>query len=354
MNEVFLAGRGIACSLGLDLAAATRAVIAPPPAQRIDLGTLGDFPYRVIDEAGHDDWYARAQRIVTRVVDEAGGLAIRHAPLFVASSSVDVGAHEGHPAGFIPDCHAFAQRIARMLCWQGPVFTLATACTSSINALLSAARLLRHGTADDALVLGVELANTFTARGFAAMQLLSRSGAQPFAPTRDGLELGEAVAALRLARTPSPWRLCGGANVVNGADAAGTCAEAVIAMTQRALADSGMHASDIDLVKVQAAGSPASDAIEAGALQTAFGRDVPLCTYKHLIGHTLGASGAAEIALLTAGIEAASLPSLHVAADSALHLHVARPTQAARTVLADILGFGGGHAAVVLSRAHAS
>jgi 3-oxoacyl-[acyl-carrier-protein] synthase I len=320
----------------------------------IELGALGAFPYRAIDDHDLSDWYTRAQRIITRVVDEAGGLAIRHAPLFVASSSVDVGAHEGHPASFIPDCHAFAHRVARMLDWQGPVFTIATACTSSVNALLTATRLLRHGVASDALVLGVELHNTFTARGFAAMQLLSRGGARPFAPDRDGLELGEAVGALRLSHTAARWRVCGGANVVDGTDAAGAHGVAVQAMARQAMRNANTDIHAIDLAKVQAAGSPASDAIEAGALQSVFGPSLALCTYKHLIGHTLGASGAAEIALLTAGIESGRLPNLHHAPDEALRVRIAAPAQAARTVLAGILGFGGGHAAVVLSQAHAS
>ena len=81
-------------------------------------------------------------------------------------------------------------------------------------------------------------------------------------------------------------------------------------MCREALAQSGLNPCDIDLVKVQAAGSPVNDAIEAEALKQVFSDSLPpLVSLKSLLGHTLGASGAAELALLIACIEAGAWPS---------------------------------------------
>ncbi|MFA9439696.1 beta-ketoacyl synthase N-terminal-like domain-containing protein [Uliginosibacterium sp. sgz301328] len=345
--SVYFAGRGLACALGLDVAASVAALDGDAPVRMVDLDDFGRFPYRPIpfDMAA---WYARARTLIERVVAEAGGNAVRHAPLLVASSSLDVGAAEANPADFIPDCTAFAQRIAEWLDWRGPVFAVATACTSSINAILAARDMIDAGSADDALVLGVELGNTFTLRGFAAMQLLAPSRAQPFGATRNGLVLGEAVAALRLSRTHSRWRLAGGANVVDGTDPAGASHEAVCAMAQRTLADAGVDAASVSLIKAQAAGSPGNDATEAHALRSVFGPDVAVTSFKHVMGHTLGASGAAELALLTASIEGGVLPRADYAFDDALGCALAEHLPRSRYVLVDILGFGGGHAAVLL------
>ena len=89
----------------------------------------------------------------------------------------------------------------------------------------------------------------------------------------------------------------GGANVVDGRNPSGTEASAVHAMCRDALERSGLRPADIDLIKVQAAGSPVNDAIEVEALKQVFEPLPPLVSLKSAIGHTLGAAGAAELAL---------------------------------------------------------
>ena len=168
---------------------------------------------------------------------------------------------------FERDYQSFAELVAGWLDWHGPVFTVSTACTSSLNALLSARTLIRNGHADHALVLGVELRNRVSIAGFGGMQLLSADRALPLGKHRDGLVLGEAVAALHVSSRPSRWRIAGGANVVEGEDPAGTVPEAVVAMCSEALASSALAPRDIALIKPQAAGGPVNDATEARALR---------------------------------------------------------------------------------------
>jgi len=122
-------------------------------------------------------------------------------------------------------------------------------------------------------------------------------------------------------------------------------------MYQRALEASGLAASDIDLIKVQAAGSPGNDEAEARALRTAFDPVPPIVSLKAAIGHTMGASGAAEIVLLAACIEQGAWPTVVDAADPDLGVALAeRAPESVRRVMATILGFGGSHASVVLER----
>ena len=349
MNEVYLAGRGLASALGPDVASALTALAqGGVPPRRFELADGSAWPlYTMADD--EPDWLTRTRRITQRVATESGALhGPRSGPLFVASSSLDIGwLEQSHD--FERDYQQFAETVASWLDWRGPVFTVSTACTSALNAVLSARTLIRSGQTDHALVLGMELRNRVTVGGFGGMQLLSATGALPFGEARNGLVLGEAVAALHLSSTPSRWRVAGGANVVDGRDPAGTVPSAVIAMCEQALESSGLQASDIALIKPQAAGGVASDATEVHALREVFATLPSLVSFKASIGHTLGASGAAELALLTACLESGVWPHTGYAQDNSLNAELAnRPPQHARHVLASILGFGGGHTAVVL------
>jgi len=352
MKPVYLPGRGLACALGLALGESLEALHqgGGATARHPLSGEAGaSHPYRAIP-CVRGDWNERARALVQRVGTEAGAQQARGGALFVATSSFDIGAVEQGAAQL--DYRAFADRIAAWLDWAGPVYLVNTACTSSLNALLAAHALLSAGEEEEALVLGLELDNRLTLGGFAALQLLSSSRSQPFGAQRDGLVLGEAVAALRLStRESSRWRMLGGANVVDGKQPTGASAAAVARMTQRALAQCGLSADAIDLIKVQAAGSPANDAAEAQGLHETFQAMPALVSLKAAIGHTMGASGAAEIALLTACLDHGAWPAYPDAVDATLGVDlVAHPPDSVRRVMATILGFGGSHATVVLER----
>ena len=164
--------------------------------------------------------------------------------------------------------------------------------------------------------------------------------------------LGEAVAALRLStHEMATWKVVGGANVVDGTQPTGASEAAVTEMCRRALAVSEIQSNQIDLIKVQAAGSPINDSVEAAGLRKAFGDLPSLVSLKHAIGHCMGASGAAEIALLLTCLEQCVWPICPDMADPALGVALAENAPDAVTYLmAIVLGFGGGHAAVVLEQ----
>jgi 3-oxoacyl-[acyl-carrier-protein] synthase-1 len=353
MKPVYLAGRALASVLGLSLdqALASLRSSTAPTATAYPVAGHGDLPYQRIPGPIHGvGWDARARALITQVAADVGAAQARHGALFIATSCQDGDTAERTLGDM--DFHALSRRIGDWLDWRGPVFLISSACTSSMQALLSATEWLRAGTAKQALVLGVELDNKLTLPGFAALQLLSPSRGKPFALQRDGIVLGEAVAALRLStQQTAPWQLLGGANVVDGTQPTSASAKSVAQMCQRALAASGLTTTDVDLIKVQAAGSPGNDAREAEGLLATFASMPALVSLKPLIGHCMGACGAAEIALLLECLEHGYWPRYPDAADPSLGVKLA--TQAPmqlRRVLAAILGFGGSHAAMVLER----
>ena len=353
MKPVYLAGRGLACALGVTVKTSLTALSqgSDTAATRVLPGeSTPCFPYRAMADV-QGDWNERACTLIQRVALEAGAEQARNGALFIATSSFDIGAMEQGAAAM--DYQDFADKLASWLQWRGPVYVLSTACTSSLNAMMAAQALLRSGEVEDALVLGVELSNQLTLGGFAALQLLSPGRCKPFGRDRDGLVLGEAVAALRFStREASIWRMRGGANVVEGQQPTSASAPAVVSMYQKALANCDLAAEAIDLIKVQAAGSPGNDAIEAQGLRDSFEVVPPLVSLKTAIGHTMGASGAAEVALLTACLEHGVWPTYADAVDETLGVHLVTHAPASvRCFMASILGFGGGHATVILERA---
>ncbi|MEC5399347.1 beta-ketoacyl synthase N-terminal-like domain-containing protein [Uliginosibacterium sp. H1] len=366
MSALAIRGRGLACGLGVGADAAAAAVGTLPVPLFVTLGEGLQRPFLPIrgipDDAtitGAAAWHARTRALIRDVVaqalGEASGAALELVPrdgaLLIASSSLHVGAVEAGQL-FRPHGSLFAQQVKEWLDWQGPVYCFSTACTSSIVALSAARALLASGAAPSALVLGVELANRLSLSGFQGMQLLSPDAARPFGLGRNGLVLGEAVAALHCvvaSGNEAGWRITGSAHIVDGSDPAGASRGALLRACREALEQAGRTPAEVELVKVQAAGSPGNDALEAAVLHELFDHMPALVSLKPSLGHCLGASGAVELALLCAALDAGALPPVTHEPDPALDLRLATRLDAApRCVLAIIVGFGGGHAAAVL------
>jgi 3-oxoacyl-[acyl-carrier-protein] synthase I len=354
MTFVYISGVGLVSSMGANLEEALYHLHSPPePEQRIIKGLDFTVPYYAIPPSVSgvtSSWQERCETLICQAVAEAGHSS-RSGGLYLASSSVNVGAMEANEdyAKSLPD---FLTQLGKMLHWQGPVFWINTACTSSLNAILAAETAIQSGLIQDALIVGLELENNLTLAGFAGMQLLTSEKARPFAARRSGLVLGEAVAAISLSKQPSQWRITGGAQVIDSSQVSGASISAYQAMLQLTLARAKIAPGDIDLIKVQAAGSVPNDAIEAAALRNFFTLVPALLSLKAFLGHTLGASGAAELALLLAILEQQLWPNIALDADSldeslGVNFAVEPPQHLAHMLIAN-LGFGGSHSCIAL------
>ncbi len=354
MTSVYISGVGLVSSMGANLGEALRHLYNPPePEQRSIRGLDFPVPYYAIPpiaSATAISWHERCEALIRQVAAEAGNIS-NTGGLYLASSSLNVGAMEAgeNHAKSLPD---FLTQLGKMLDWQGPVVWINTACTSGLNAILAAEMAIQSGFIQDALIIGLELENNLTLAGFAGMQLLSPDKARPFATRRSGLVLGEAVAAIALSKQPSQWRIAGGAQVVDSSQVSGASTTAYQAMLQLTLARAKIMAGQIGLIKVQAAGSVPNDAVEAAALCNFFSRVPPLLSLKTFLGHTLGASGAAELALLQAILEQQQWPNIQLDVDTldvSLGVNFAAELpQQLQHILVSNLGFGGSHTCIAL------
>jgi len=321
-------------------------------------GRFEGWPYHRIGASGAD-WRSRAQAIALGVAAELRAQAAlpeerwRAMPCFVGSSSFSIGAAEAG-APLEPPAQ-FCRALGGWFGTGGPVLAISTACTSGLSALQAALDHLARGGVREALVLGVELVNRLTVAGFAGLQLLSRTQARPCDRERDGLVLGEALAAAVVSVEPAGWRVAALASGVDAQSVTGPApgGEAMAATMREALAHARWRPQEVDLVKLQAAGSPLADLAEARALLSIFSPPPRTVSLKGAIGHTLGASGPAELALLCAALARGEVPATtgFRTLDPELELApAAGPANGVRRVLFNLSGFGGSVMTLALER----
>jgi 3-oxoacyl-[acyl-carrier-protein] synthase-1 len=357
--SAFVRACALASALGPDLGAAAERLSGEPLAPSRNTAVGGEWPYLPIPISG-GGWMARAEntaRTVAASLQRGAALSPDEwaaLPCFIGSSSNGVGAwDEGGWPALLPPLE-FGRRLASWFGVRGPDLVVNTACTSGLSALDIAVSLVAENKFPHALVLGMELANRLTVAGFAGLAQLSQDAARPCDRARDGLVLGEALAAVLVSQASAPWRIVA---LTSGLDAGSLTGAApdvgVIARTMRAaLAKARWNPVDVDLVKLQAGGLP-GDAAEARAIREIFAPPPRAFSLKGAIGHTLGASGPAEIALMLASLERGRVPATwgFVEPDEELGLVPAGgDAKGIRRVLFNLSGFGGNVMSLALEK----
>uniref|UniRef100_A0AAU3I977 Beta-ketoacyl-[acyl-carrier-protein] synthase family protein n=1 Tax=Streptomyces sp. NBC_01393 TaxID=2903851 RepID=A0AAU3I977_9ACTN len=276
---------------------------------------------------------------------------------------------------FVPS--SLAAEVARSVGAQGPVSLVSTGCTSGLDSVGHAVELIREGSAD-VMVTGATEApiSPITLACFDAIKATTsrndepESASRPFDRTRNGFVLGEGSAVLVVEELQHARRrgahvyaeIAGFASRSNAYHMTGLrsdgreMAEAITA----ALDEARLAPGDVDYINAHGSGTKQNDRHETTAFKRGLGSrayEVPISSIKSMIGHSLGAIGALEVAASALAIEHDTVPptaNLHEP-DPACDLDytplVARE-QVTDTVLTVGSGFGGFQSAMVLTRPH--
>jgi len=230
-----------------------------------------------------------------------------------------------------------------------------TACTSSGKPFASAARLMRAGLIDAAIVGGIDTLCTMTLLGFQSLQALDRRACRPFHAERGGISIGEGGALALVEREGDPRVLVTGVGETSDAyhisapHPEGRGAHAAMAA---ALAQAGRAPEDVDHVNAHGTGTRLNDAAESTAIAGLLGREVPVVSTTGFTGHTLGAAAAIEFAFAACAIEEGWIPPSLGAdeLDPAIELCVpARLTRGRfRSVLTNSFAFGGNNVTLLV------
>lgn len=193
-----------------------------------------------------------------------------------------------------------AQHIARFFGMKQEPVVVSNACISGLSAQILAQRLLSSQAYRHIIVAGADEQSRFIVSGFQSFKALSPNRCRPYDAARDGLNLGEAAAAMVLSTqadslAPSSlWGLAAGAvrndaNHISGPSRVGEGSFQAL--------ESVMKAADVSsLAFINAHGTATlyNDEMESIAISRANLSSVPVNALKGIYGHTMGAAGIME------------------------------------------------------------
>jgi 3-oxoacyl-(acyl-carrier-protein) synthase len=244
----------------------------------------------------------------------------------------------------------------------GEVSTINTACSSSANAILFGARLIRHGYAKRAIVGGAESLAKFTINGFNALNILSSKSCTPFDRDRNGLNLGEGAAFLVLekeedCRDKNNYAFLAGYGNKNDAyhlSSNSPEGNGPYLSMKEALQNSGLRAEDISYINAHGTGTENNDETESRAMLRLFEKVPPFSSTKSYTGHTLGAAGAVEAVYSILNLVHQEIyPSLlfrNPILETGLVPIRTYAKQEIRNVMSNSFGFGGNCSTLIFSK----
>lgn len=283
-------------------------------------------------------------------------------------------------AGVAVFCASVSSEISRFLSLKGRSITISTGCTSGSDAIGYALNDIRNGLSDMAICGGADACVTSgILAAFCQMKVTSthyndspKFASRPFDKDRDGFVIGEGAWILvieelqrALARNVKIYaEICGyGATCdayhsTNPYPSGIYTAEAM----RMALKDAELRPEEIDFILAYGNATIVNDPYETMVIKKVFGQHaykIPVTSLKSMIGHPIGASGAAEVAAAALAIQEGFIPPTinHHNPDPQCDLDYV-PNKSrdikTRTALCNTLSFGGKNAAVVLKEVNSA
>jgi len=261
------------------------------------------------------------------------------------------------------DCGSQAWLLASYLGIHGYILTVSTACSSSANSILFAARLIQQGLVDYAVAGGADALTRFTIGGFGALKIIDAWGCRPFDNQRQGMTPGEGAGFLFLQAEGTELKnkpYCFIAGYGNSCDAFHQTASspegtgATFAM-QKALKNASLTPKEIQYINAHGTGTINNDLSECKAFEKVFGQNPPpFSSTKGYTGHTLGAAGGIEAVICALSLQYQCIfpnlgfqnPMKEVSFIPVTSLQKEVPL---KNVLSNSFGFGGNSTSLIFS-----
>lgn len=258
----------------------------------------------------------------------------------------------------INDCGDSTEKIAAHLGVTDFITTISTACSSSANAIMLGARLIRHNLLDSVIAGGTDALSLFTLNGFHTLKILDEQPCKPFDENRRGLNLGEGAGYIVLESdgTNALCELKGYANANDAFHETGSSPEGdgALAAMKKAAEVAEVAPGDIDYVNVHGTGTENNDLSEGRAMQRFFEKIPDFSSTKAFTGHTLGAAGGIEAVFSVLSLMHGEIfPNLNFATRmKELNFSPAQNLKAVKVnhVMSNSFGFGGNNTVLILGR----
>lgn len=254
-----------------------------------------------------------------------------------------------------------AQKLADFFGFKTKPIVVSNACVSGVMAISVAKNMIQAGKHKDAFVIAGDEISEFVISGFNSFQAIGSEPCKPYDKNRNGINLGEAAAAMYITSTPSEtnkfrFKVLGDsaindANHISGPSRTG---DGLFASIQNAMKEAKVSAEQIDFISAHGTATIYNDEMEAIAFNRMELQYVPLNSMKAYYGHCLGASGllesiiSMESALNNILIPSKNFEEMGVSQD----LNIIKENQSAeiKYILKTASGFGGCNAAIVLEK----
>ncbi|HEX5742157.1 MAG TPA: beta-ketoacyl-[acyl-carrier-protein] synthase family protein [Pilimelia sp.] len=341
------------------------------------------FALAAADEALADSGLAAAERDPERtgvVVGSAVGATTRLEQEYVAVS--DRGRHwevdPRYATRFLYQALVPSSVAAEVACRHtahGPAAVVSTGCTSGIDAVGHGYQLVADGEVDvavagaaDAPISPISVACFDAIRATTARNDDPARASRPFDATRDGFVMGEGAAVLvleelgRARRRGAPVyaEVSGYASRCNAYHMTGLRPDGVelAEAIRAALTEARLDRTAVSYVNAHGSGTVQNDRHETAAFKRSLGEHayaVPVSSIKSMVGHSLGAIGAIEVAACALAVARGAVPPTANWAhpdpecdlDYVPHNARQQPVDVALSVGS---GFGGFQSAIVLNR----
>ncbi|WP_205600324.1 MULTISPECIES: beta-ketoacyl-[acyl-carrier-protein] synthase family protein [Sphingobacterium] len=232
------------------------------------------------------------------------------------------------------------------------------ACVSGLLAVSVAKRLIQMGQYDEILVLAADQVSEFVLSGFQSFQAMSSGPCRPFDAERDGVTLGEAVAAAWVTshQAGSLVQILGegainDANHISGPSRTG---EGLVRSVEAAFKEAGITNDSIDFISAHGTATLYNDEMEALAFNRLGLSGVPTHSLKGYYGHTLGASGLLELAISTKSLYENRLVATkgftRLGTSKYLNIIQDSSSTALNCCLKTASGFGGSNTAMIIKK----
>jgi len=268
-----------------------------------------------------------------------------------------------------------AAHIAMLTGARGPVRSCLTACAASTQAAGEAMMLIRRGDVDVVIAGGAHsMIHPLGVMGFNRLTALStrndspQTASRPFSASRDGFVLGEGAAILILESLTSAKKR--GVEILVEVIGYGSSSDAFritdmheegrgpIQAMNAAIADAGINYKDVDYINTHGTSTAENDLIETKAIKAVFkerAKDVPASSVKSVLGHLIGAAGAAELITCVLAIRDNIVPPTMNLNDPDPKLDLDYVPNKARKMPVNVamnesFGFGGQNNVVIIKR----
>lgn len=253
-------------------------------------------------------------------------------------------------------------QIADHIGFKGFVTTPSTACSSSANAIMLGARLIKAGKLKRVVVGGTDCLTKFTLNGFNSLMILSSERCKPFDENRNGLNLGEGAAYLVLEdeeilkgkKVLGRITGYGNSNDAYHQTASSETGEGAYLAMNEALKSADISSEEIDYINAHGTATKNNDLSESRALQRIFGKIVPeFSSTKSYTGHSLAAAGSMEAVFSILSLQHNQIfPNLNFQTpikETGLYPVQEGTRKILKNILSNSFGFGGNCTSLIFS-----